>query len=418
MFREKFDRRMFLAAAAACGLTISGRPLSARAANQRGAERPKSLVIFWLSGGPSQLETWDPHPGTAIGGPTKAIDTSLAGAKIASTFPQLAEQLHHLSIIRSLVSKEGDHERGAYNLKTGYRPDPTTVHPSLGAIATRELPDPKVEIPLFVSIGQEPFASRGGYFGDQFDPYRIFTPGQNGENLEPTVEKDRHERRLAALKVASQAFQRGRTVRVEQTLHQHTIDAALRMMRSDQLKAFSLDTESAATKAAYGDTPFGRGALLARRLLEEGVRAIEVSQGGFDTHADNFTGHDLRAAILDPAISTFLKELVERDLLQSTVVLVIGEFGRTPKINPLQGRDHWPSGFSCLIGGGGLKNGLVIGATDPEGVKTEPEDPIPVNQLFATILQTLGIDPTREMITPIGRPLKLSDGEVIPRLLS
>jgi hypothetical protein len=418
MFNHAFDRRDFLRASAAAGLWFAGTPLFGRAADQRGPERAKSIVTFWLGGGPSQLETWDPHPGTKIGGPTKAIDCSISGAQIAAEFPQLAEQIHRLSIIRSMVSKEGDHERGAYHLKTGYRPDPTVIHPSIGAIATKELPAPGVDIPQYVAINGTEFPGRGGYFGDQFDPYRIFEAGQTGSNLEAHVEKPRHDRRLEGLKVVSDTFSQGRSKRLEQTLHQHTIDAALRMMRTDQLKAFSLKDEPAAVKTAYGDTPFGKGCLLARRLLETGVRAIEVTQGGFDTHADNFTGHTLRAGILDPALTTFLKELAERDLLDSTVVLVIGEFGRTPKINPLQGRDHWPTGFSCLVGGGGLKSGLVIGATDPTGEKTNPTDPVAVADLYATILHTLGVDYEKEVITPIGRPLKLSDGKKIERLLA
>lgn len=400
------------------GLSFLCPPLGARAAAQRGAERQKSLIVLWLQGGASQLETWDPHPGTAIGGPTQAIETSIPGVQIASLYPRTAEQLHRVSVIRSLVSKEGDHERATYVVKTGYRPDPTVIHPALGAIAVHELPDPRVEIPQFVSLLGGEFPSRGGYFGDQFDPYRIAQPGQNGENLVARVDDERQQRRLEGLGVVSQSFSRRRTKRVEQTLHQHTVDAALRMMRSDQLKAFALDDEPAAVKAAYGDSPFGRGCLVARRLVEVGVRAVEVTQSGFDSHADNFTAHELRAGYVDPALASLLKDLADRDLLQSTVVLVLGEFGRTPKINPLEGRDHWPTGFSCLVGGGGLKSGVVLGATDPTGEKKDPEDPIPVADLIATVLGALGVNFQRELITPIGRPLKLCDGAAIERLLA
>ncbi|MDX1970877.1 MAG: DUF1501 domain-containing protein [Planctomycetaceae bacterium] len=410
-------RRDLLRMAAGLGLSFTVPGLELRAAEQRGPARKKSLILLWLAGGPSQLETWDPHPGTKIGGLTKAIDTSIPGVQIAADFPKLAEQIHRLSIIRSLVSKEGDHERGAYAVKTGYRPDPTTVHPSIGAIAVHELPDSKIEIPQFVSLGEQPFLSRGGYLGDRFDPYRIFEPGESGQNLSPNVDEKRQQARLNSLDVVSKKFGQGRTKRVDATLHQHTIDAALRMMTSEQLKAFSFKDEPAAVKAAYGDTRFGKGCLIARRLVEQGVRSIEVAQDGFDTHADNFTGHTLRAGIMDPAISTLLTELAERDLLDSTIVLVIGEFGRTPNINPLDGRDHWPTGFSCLVGGGGLKSGVVIGETDPQGIKKDPKNPIQVPDLYATILQTLGVEYAKEMITPIGRPLKLCEGTPIPQLL-
>lgn len=411
------SRRALLQAAASLGLSFALPPLDLRAARERGAERKKSIITVWLAGGPSQLETWDPHPGTEIGGPTQAIETSIPGVQIASHYPRVAEQLAHLAVIRSLVSKEGDHERGAYMVKTGYRPDVTTIHPALGAIACHELPDPVVEIPMFVSLGHAPFRSRGGYLGDQFDPYHIHEPGYKGGNLDAGVDAERRQRRLKSLDVVSQSFTRGRRLRAEQTLHQHTIDAALRMMSSEQLKAFQLDDEPAAVKAAYGDTNFGRGCLVARRLVEQGVRAVEVSLDGFDSHADNFTAHELRGKVLDPALATLVQELRQRDLWQSTVVLVIGEFGRTPNINPLDGRDHWPTGFSCLVGGAGLRPGVVIGATDPAGEKKDPDDPIEIKDLFATVLNALGVDYAKELLTPIGRPMRLCEGRPIERLV-
>lgn len=410
-------RRDFLrVGASALGLSFAVPGLEIRAAERRGQERAKSFLTIWLGGGPSQLETWDPHPGTKIGGEVKAIKTTIADVQIADLFPQTAEQLHHLSIIRSLVSKEGDHERASYMLHTGYRPEPTLVHPSIGAIAIHERPNDAVEIPQFISLGDANFPPRGGFLGDRFDAYRILSPGQNGENLSALVGQNRQDRRLQNLQAVSDAFMRGRKTKVEQTLHQHTIDAALRMMTSEQLKAFSIETESKELRAAYGENPFGKGCLVARRLLEVGVRSIEVALQGFDTHAKNHDGHVARAKTLDPALATLLKDLVDRDLLQSTVVLVTGEFGRTPNINPLEGRDHWPNGFSCLIGGGGLPAGRVIGETDPQGESIKPKDPVKVADLYATVLQTLAIDYAKEVLTPIGRPMKFCEGQPIERL--
>lgn len=369
-----------------------------------------------MGGGPSQLETWDPHPGTRIGGEVKAISTTIPGVVIADLYPQTAEQLHLLSIIRSLVSKEGDHERGSYMLHTGYRPEPTLVHPSIGAIAVHERPDDAVEIPQFVSLGDANFPPRGGFLGDRFDAYRIFNPGQNAQNLSPLVETDRQRRRLDNLDVVSKTFLSGRRVKVEQTLHQRTLDAALRMMSSEQLAAFSLDDEPKSVRDAYGDNEFGRGCLVARRLLEVGVRSIEVALSGFDTHLKNHEGQSARAKTLDPALATLLQDLSSRDLLASTVLLVTGEFGRTPNINPLEGRDHWPSGFSCLLGGGGLASGVVIGETDPTGDAKKPQDPIEIADLYATVLDRLGIDFAKEVMTPIGRPMKFCSGQPIERL--
>ena len=189
------------------------------------------------------------------------------------------------------------------------------------------------------------------------------------------------------------------------------------MMTSDQLKAFIVDDEPAAVRAAYGDSSFGRGCLVARRLVETGVRAVEVTLQGFDSHADNFDAHTTNAAVLDPAFASLMRDLVQRDLLRSTVVLCIGEFGRTPNINPLDGRDHWPTGFSCLVGGGGLKSGIVIGSTDPDGAKKDPSDPVKVADLYATIFSALGVDFRKEVITPIGRPMAYCEGQPIEQLL-
>ena len=413
------NRREFLSfAASSLGLSFVVPGLESRAAEERGTARAKSFLMIYLEGGPSQLETWDPHPGHRIGGETIAIKSTVPGLEIAHLYPQTAEQMHHLSVIRSMVSKEGDHERASYALHTGYRPEPTLVHPSIGAIAVHERPNETVEIPQFVALGDSHNFPRGGFLGDRFDAYRIFNPGQKGQNLNPLVEDSRQVRRLENLNAVSNAFAHGRKMRVEQTLHQHTIDAALRMMTSQQLKAFSIVEESKELQQAYGDTLFGRGCLVARRLLEVGVRSIEVGLPGFDSHVKNHQNQSAQAKVLDPALATLLKDLADRDLLQTTVVMVSGEFGRTPTINPLEGRDHWPNGFSCLIGGGGIRSGLVIGETDPFGTETKPKDPIEMADLYATILHRLGIDHEKEIITPIGRPMKFCAGQPIERLMA
>lgn len=419
------SRRDLLKAAFASGLSFALPGLDLRAAERRGDERQKSLIVVWLGGGASQLETWDPHPGTAIGGPTKSIKTKVPGLEIADLYPRVAEQIHELNVIRSLVSKEGDHERGTYMLKTGYRPDPTLIHPSLGAIACHELPNEKIEIPSHISLLGGQWPARGGFLGEMFDAFKIYDPGSGIRNLKARVGEDRQQQRLKALDVVSKSFQAGRRVQVENTLHQLTVERALRMMTSEQLKAFELDQEPAAIRDAYGDSLFGRGCLTARRLVETGVRAIEVTLMGWDTHANNFEGHKTQAKELDPALAALIHDLKQRDLLASTVVLCISEFGRTPRINPLEGRDHWPKGFSCLVGGGGLRSGVVIGETDTEPQSEQdadksssksPHDPIEVPDLFATVLRQLGVEFDKEMLTPVGRPMKLSSGKPIERL--
>lgn len=406
LFNIDHTRRDFGRIVSGLGLSFLLPGLSPRAANRRGKERKKSIITLWMAGGPSQFETWDPHPGHANGGDVKAIATKVRGLKIADMFPRVAEQIHHLTVVRSLTSKEGDHERGTYYLKTGYRPDPTLKHPAVGAIAAHEKPDPKIEIPQHVSLLNSQWPARGGFLGPGLDAFKVYNPGNDVQNMKARVATPRQQRRLKDLELLTKSFSRGAFNRVNRTMHKKTIDRALAMMRSEQLKSFLIESETAAVKSAYGDTQFGRGCLVARRLVERGVRAVEVTLNGFDTHASNHEGHITQAKILDPAFAALIKDLKDRDLLDSTVVLCIGEFGRTPVINKAAGRDHFPQAFSCVVGGGGLKGGLVIGETDPAETRKAPPNAIQVPDLYATVLHTLGVDFTKEYDTPIGRPMR------------
>ena len=252
--------------------------------------------------------------------------------------------------------------------------------------------------------------------GAAFDAFKIANPGEHVDNLEPGAPA-REGQRLRSLETFSYAFAEGHPGVEPRLRHQATFEAALAMMRSNQMTAFRLDDEPRAVRAAYGETPFGRGCLVARRLLERGVRAIEVNLSGFDSHTSNHEAHRDRAAVLDPALATLLPELAERGLLESTVVLCVAEFGRTPRLNAAEGRDHWPHGFSCLIGGGGLKAGVVVGETDPSGEKKEPTDPVGVDDLAATVLRGLGHDPEQQLESAEGRPVTLSKGAPVRRLL-
>ncbi len=378
--------------------------------------RAKAMIMLWLGGGPSHIETFDPKPGTAIGGPTKAIQTSVAGIEIAAGLPETAEQMQHIALVRSVVSKEGDHERGTYLMKTGFRPNPTVVHPALGAICAAELPEDKTEIPRYVSILSSDRVTRGGYLGEQHDAFRIFDPKDKVEDLLSTIDEPRRKLRLQSLDVVERAFTARSPAQAGKTMHRETVERALRMMSSEQLKAFEVADEPKSLRDAYGHTPFGRGCLAARRLVEVGVRCVEVALNGWDTHVNNFEGTATQNKILDPALATLIRDLAEHGLLDSTLVLCTGEFGRTPKINPADGRDHWPSGFSVALAGGGVRGGQVIGETDPAG-GPKPKDEVSVDDLYATVLAAMGIDPGKSYITPIGRPIKLSDGTPITRLL-
>ncbi len=349
--------------------------------------------------------------------PGNAIKTTVPGLQISDMYPLLAEQLESMSVIRSMVSKEGDHERGTKYLKTGYRPEPTTVYPALGAIIAQQLPTINWKSPNTFPWEIHSSPLEAAISEDIWMHSAFVTRERISEICGPALNPQDKIDVLKNLSVVSEAFQKGRLIQTKKTLHQSTIDRALTMMSSEQLNAFEIEKEPEAVRNAYGDSPFGRGCLVARRLVEQGVHSIEVNLKGWDSHTNNYTGHQTQAAILDPAFSRLLKDLKARDLLKSTIVLCIGEFGRTPNINPLDGRDHWPTGFSCIVGGGGLKGNVIIGETDPTGKEKKPTEPIQIQDLYATILQKLKIDHTRELISPIGRPLALSDGSPIKKLM-
>jgi uncharacterized protein (DUF1501 family) len=410
------DRRGFLALAGLGWLTPVGHLLAAQA--ERSREPARSVILLWLGGGPSQLETFDPHPDTAAAAGTKSIATAVKGVGLAQGFEQLADQLGSVALLRSLVSKEGDHERGTYLMKTGYRPDPTVEHPSIGAICCHELPVGRTEIPRHVSILAGRWPGRGGFLGAEYDAFQVGDPGGKLPDVAAQVPAPRDAARVGDLEVVERAFARGRRGRVAATLHRDAIGRARVMMSSEQLRAFELNREPASVRAEYGETPFGRACLAARRLIEVGVRCVEVTLDGWDSHVNNHEIHRRLVGVLDPAFAALLRDLRRRDLLGRTVVLCGGEFGRTPKVNVAGGRDHWTDGYSLAIAGGGLRGGLAVGATDPDGSKP-PARPIGVEDVHATILATLGLEHSKENIAPAtGRPLKLSAGRPIRELLA
>ncbi|MFI5461073.1 MAG: DUF1501 domain-containing protein [Isosphaerales bacterium] len=409
------DRRGFLKLAGMSWLTPVGQLLADQA--ERSRQPAQSVILLWLGGGPSQLETFDPHPGSKIAGGTKAIATAARGVELAHGFEQLAGQMGSVSLIRSMISKEGDHERGTYMMKRGYRPDPTVEHPSIGAVCCHELPAGRTEIPRHISILTGQWPSRGGFLGGEFDAFQAGDPKGPLVDVSAGVAGHRDAARVHDLDVLERAFARGRRARAEATLHRETLARARVMMSSEQLKAFDVSQEPSSVRAEYGDTPFGRGCLAARRLIEAGVRCVEVTLDGWDAHVANHEVHRAHVKVLDPAFAALLHDLGRKDLLDRTVILCCGEFGRTPKMNLAAGRDHWPSGFSLALAGGGIRGGLAIGATDPEGVK-DPVRPTTVEDVHATVLTALGLNPAKENVAPAtGRPIKLSPGRPIRELL-
>ncbi len=425
--RVHLSRRTLLGAGGG-GLMMSAIARRLAWADEQGvtdAAKPKSVILLWLQGGPSQLETFDPHPGGIYGGDASAVDTSVKGLKISDLLPQTAEQMHLASLIRSVTSKEGDHERAVYNIKTGYRPDPTLKHPSVGAVLCHA-DQGGADIPRHISIVPNGFPGRGGYLGAGYDAFKIYDPAQPVPDIRRSVSKPRFQQRIADLyDVVESEFQRGRLRQLEatRTLHRSVTDGAMRMMSSQQLGAFDVSAEPKEVRDSFGDSEFGRGALAASRLIEVGARCVEVSLGGWDSHIANHSLQSSACGKLDPALSALLKRLEERDLLDSTLVVCGGEFGRTPTMNPAEGRDHWPHGFSVLLAGCGIRRAAVYGETagkptlDPDKPMADIVDPVTVSDLHATILTALDVDFEEELETPIGRPMKRSEGKPIKAIL-
>lgn len=425
--RVHLSRRTLLGAGGQ-GLLMSAIAQRLALADERGltdSAKPKSVILLWLQGGPSQLETFDPHPGGVHGGDVSAITTSVKGLQISDLLPQTAEQMHLASLIRSVTSKEGDHERAVYNIKTGFRPDPTLKHPAIGAVLCHA-DQGGADIPRHISIIPNGSPGRGGYLGAEYDAFKIYDPARPVPDIRRSVSESRFEQRVADLyDVVEREFTRGRLRQLEtkRTLHRTVTDGALRMMSSQQLDAFDVSSEPKEVLEAFGDSAFGRGALAATRLIEVGARCVEVSLGGWDSH---ITNHSLQASAceqLDPALSSLLKRLEERELLDSTLVVCGGEFGRTPTINPADGRDHWPHGFSVLLAGCGIRKAGVYGETaqnpelNPEQPLADVREPVTVGDLHATIFTALGIEHNEELETPIGRPMKRSEGKPIVAIL-
>jgi RNA polymerase sigma factor (sigma-70 family) len=352
------------------------------------AVKRRALILLWMSGGPSQFETFDLKPGAATGGPFKAIPTVSKGVQISEHLPKLAKLTNHMAIIRSVTHREGDHGRGSYLMRTGYAHDGAINYPNVGSVLGKYLGEGRPDLPRYVRLGGGPFlpgtADGAGFLGPLYGPLMVKggVPGFKGERVDgplalPPVE-------------AFTALAKGRG----------------EQMRKAVAKAFDLGQEKDAVRDAYGRDQFGQGCLLARRLVEAGVPVVEVVMGGWDTHANSFPALKKLSARLDAGWSSLLKDLQERKMLDEVLVVWMGEFGRTPQINASDGRDHWPLSFSAVLAGRGIKGGQVIGATNADGTKVAA-NPVKPPELLATIYTALGVDPTQQNPSNTGRPVRL-----------
>ncbi|MCY2968348.1 MAG: DUF1501 domain-containing protein [Planctomycetota bacterium] len=426
-----------LTACGTLGISQSGWLAALADETAKSPNRKRSCILLWMTGGPSQTDTFDLKPGHANGGEVKPIDTSVPGIQISEHLPLLAQQMEHFAIVRSMSTKEGDHARATYLMRTGYLPQGPVQFPTIGSVWSKEIGKAESELPNFVSVAPFRFLSPGafgpGFLGPRYAPL-VVGDGQPGGNTD--YEKSLQVKNLAAAKVvaASETDARldllsglesdflKRNPGVTASSHRAAYLAAVRMMRSDAVKAFELTDEADALRDAYGRNQFGQGCLLARRLVERGVPFVEVSLNGvpggagglgWDTHQGNFEGVKSLCGVLDPAWSTLLKDLKERGLLDSTLVIWMGEFGRTPNINAMKGRDHFPNAWSTVLCGGGIRGGQVVGKTSDDGMKVD-DRPVATSDLLATACLALGIDPMKQNMSNVGRPVRVADPEASP----
>jgi uncharacterized protein (DUF1501 family) len=403
------SRRRFLSLGVAGSVGLALSPWGRRVFAADPSAKAKACIFVYLEGGPSHIDTFDPKPGAATGGPFTAIDTKIPGIQFTQHFPRLAGVADKLAVIRSLTSNEGDHDRAATLVHTGYSPVGALTYPSLGSIVARES-SPDGDAPPFVSFG----AGAGpGYLGPEFGPYvvdDVYNPAPNLA-LPDGFSEDRMAARMKALERLNQKFgQRTASARPEDFTR--LSQRANRLRQSEAVKAHDFATEEPELWKSYGgetNDGFARTCMLARRMVEHGVRFVEVRLGGWDTHADNFNQVQALAAQLDAGLAGLIADLDARGLLSQTLVVCFGEFGRTPQINGDNGRDHWSDVFSCLAAGGGLAVGQAVGASDEQGAKVK-DRPVTIPDLHATLLSALGIDPAKQYTTPEGRPIRLTNG--------
>jgi len=373
----------------------------------------KHVILLWLAGGASQLETFDPKPGRPTGGPYRAIQTSTAGVHISELMPKLAQKFYHTAIIRSLNTRNADHGGGAALMETGRAREAGLEYPDLGAILARELGHADSQVPDYVSMFTTSEGRRKGYagfLGSRFAPMfldRDLMP-ENIRRLE-SITADDHIARADLRALMSRRFARGRETS-EVGSHNTAYQRVRGIMASEQL--FDISREPQAMRDLYGPTMFAEQCLVARRLIEAGVPFVKVARGWWDSHGQNFETHLELVSELDHVMTTLMDDLDQRGLLERTLIVTLSEFGRTPQINPSLGRDHFASAWSASLSGCGIRGGSCYGRTDDDGHRVA-EGEISAPQLFATIFQALGIDHHKEYHVG-SRPVPLTNLDVNP----
>jgi hypothetical protein len=418
-----YNRRHFLKhMAGMSALAVPGMQFlqQLRAAGPSLRKQNKSLIVLWMSGGPSHMDTWDLKPGSVNAGDFKPISTDVSDIQISEHLPTVAKQMKHLSIVRSLVTNEGSHERGRVLMHTARPPSVVVNYPCIGSVASQQLTSKELSLPGFISIGRP--SDGPGFLGMNYAPFTVQDPGKPPTNIQTPNDVDdlRIRRRQRLFYAVEDSFSGGLVPYEDESERRKHPDASIAHtdiygkafnLVADRTgrKVFDLSGESGSLIREYGATGnFGRGCLLARRLVEAGVTCVEVDLGGWDNHAGIFPALS-RTLLpqLDKGMGTLVRDLVDRGMWNNTVVVWMGEFGRTPRINANAGRDHWARCWSVVVGGGGIKGGIVHGETNADGTDVVSGS-CSVGDLFATLYKGLGVDPDLQIRDAIGRPHHIS----------
>jgi hypothetical protein len=434
------NRRHFLKhVATASALTVPGVQFlqGLRAAAPKLKKDNKSLIVLWMGGGPSTIDLWDLKPGEQTGGEFKTRKTPVSGIEISEILPTIAGQFRHLSIVRSLVTNEGSHERGTTLMNTGRVPNPVVQYPAIGATASSLLTPKDLPLPGFIGVGGTAQRIGPGFLGMMYAPFTVQTAGQPPQNIrspglggpEETTERLRRRQRLfytvednfaegayPHLKAPADREAAGSAAQAHEAVYKKAFDLTISPLRT----VFEVDREPAKVIDAYGGRAngFGMGCLLARRLVEQGVTCVEADLGGWDTHGNNFG--QLRTRLgpqLDKGMGALVSDLVERGMWKNTVVLWMGEFGRTPRINQNAGRDHWARCWSIVLGGGAIQGGRIFGATSKDGMDVAGDERATIGDVFATVFKGLGLDPATKVRDNLGRPLEIAEGKPLKGLV-
>jgi hypothetical protein len=414
-------REFILQMAQAClGVTVAplAGPLgSAMAAAPASGGKAKQVIYLFMEGAMSQLDSFDPKPGRDVQGSTKAIQTAVPGIQVSENFPKLSQQMKKLALVRSLAAETGAHGPGQYLMRTSYKEIASIRHPGMGAWSQKILGKMNNDLPANVVIGNSTGHPGAGFLDARFGPVPVGDPAAGLQNTQPPkyLLANQFDRRMKLTSQFDATFEKKyphRDVKAYSELYQE----AIKLLKSSELKAFDINAESEKAREPYGNNTFGKACLLARRLIEHGVRFVEVTHGGWDLHRDCFKDMPAKAAVLDQALSALLTDLEAKKMLDDTLIVVATEFGRTPKINDNAGRDHHPGAFTCILAGGKIRGGRTYGESDKDAQSIK-DNRIGVADFNATIAYALNLPLGQEFISPSKRPFKVAhDGHPIKEL--